>query len=133
MTLGEQGSLFGIQLEGPADQVEVTISDKNGNVVARQSLGQQEAGSLAFFWDGTDSEGQSIIEQSKTTDANGEVHFTPSQYTFTVSASLDGEAVEASALQAGTVSALIRGQGGAFTLEVAGLGNYRLDEVQQVF
>ncbi|MDR2637874.1 MAG: flagellar hook assembly protein FlgD [Zoogloeaceae bacterium] len=133
MTLGEQGALFGIQLKGPADQVEVTISDQNGNVVAKQSLGQQEAGSLAFFWDGTDSEGNSIIEASKTVDENGEVHFTPSQYTFTVSASLGGEAVEASALQAGTVSALIRGKEGAFALEVAGLGNYQLEDVQQVF
>ncbi len=117
LTLSENGSLFGVNLEGPADKVEVIIMDSTGQEVARQSLGEQDAGSWAFYWDGTKSDGEKA---------------TAGSYSFSVSASLDGEPVEAKALQAGTVSALVRGTNG-FLLEIAGLGNVTLDDVKQVF
>ncbi len=117
LTLTEEGSLFGIDLSGPADAVTVTITDSNGNVVATQSLGQQDAGSMAFYWDGTDLNGD-------TAEAGN--------YKFSVTATLDGESVSVSPLQAGTVSALIKGNSG-FELEVAGVGNFTLDDVRQVF
>lgn len=105
LTLSEDGSLFGLELSGPADKVEVIIMDSTGKEVARQSLGEQDAGSMAFYWDGTKSDGEKASAGS---------------YSFSVSASLDGEPVEVKALQAGTVSALVRGTNG-FLLEVAGL------------
>ncbi|WP_026687844.1 flagellar hook assembly protein FlgD [Azovibrio restrictus] len=117
LTLSEDGSLFGLELSGPADKVEVIIMDSTGKEVARQSLGEQDAGSMAFYWDGTKSDGEKASAGS---------------YSFSVSASLDGEPVEVKALQAGTVSALVRGTNG-FLLEVAGLGNVTLDDVKQVF
>lgn len=117
LTLSEDGSLFGLELSGPADKVEVIIMDSTGKEVARQSLGEQDAGSMAFYWDGTMSDGETAAAGS---------------YSFSVSASLDGEPVEVKALQAGTVSALVRGTNG-FLLEVAGLGNVTLDDVKQVF
>ena len=117
LTLSESGSLFGLELSGPADKVEVIIMDSSGVEVARQSLGEQDAGSMAFYWDGTMSDGEKAAAGS---------------YNFSVSASLDGEPVKVTALQAGTVSALVRGTNG-FLLEVAGLGNVALDDVKQVF
>ncbi len=117
LTLSEDGSLFGLELSGPADKVEVIIMDSTGKEVARQSLGEQDAGSMAFYWDGTKSDGEKASAGS---------------YSFSVSASLDGEPVEVKALQVGTVSALVRGANG-FLLEVAGLGNVTLDDVKQVF
>lgn len=132
MTLTDQGALFGLNLQGPADEVEVTIYDQYGNVVTRQSLGQQSPGAMAFFWDGKDTQGNSIIEQMSVEGENGERQFTPIQYRFTVSASMNGEPVVASPLQAGMVSALIRGTNG-FSLEILGLGNRTMDDVKQVF
>lgn len=117
LTLSEDGSLFGLELSGPADKVEVIVMDSTGKEVARQSLGEQDAGSMAFYWDGTKSDGEKASAGS---------------YSFSVSASLDGEPVEVKALQVGTVSALVRGTNG-FLLEVAGLGNVTLDDVKQVF
>jgi flagellar basal-body rod modification protein FlgD len=117
MVLTEEGALFGLQLGGPADQVEVIIRDANGNEVSRQNLEQQDAGSLAFYWDGKDVDGN-MLE--------------PGVYTFEVSAKLNGEGVAAAPLQAGMVSALIRGNNG-FMIEVAGYGNVTLDGVKQVF
>ncbi|MDR2364285.1 MAG: flagellar hook assembly protein FlgD [Zoogloeaceae bacterium] len=117
LALTEEGSLFGIDLTTPADKVEISILDANGVEIARQSLGQLNAGSQAFYWDGTDQ--------------NGDVA-APGTYRFSVLASLAGESVGATALQAGTVSALIRG-GNGFVIEVAGVGNVALDNVKQVF
>ena len=117
VTLTADGSLFGLDLSGPADKVEVIISDSSGKEVARQSLGQQEAGSLAFFWDGVGLDGEKAA---------------PGKYSFAVAATLNGERVDASPLQAGAVSALVRGKNG-FELDVAGLGGVSLDNVKQVF
>ena len=116
-TLTKDGALFGVDLAGPADKVEVVISDATGKEVARQSLGQQEAGSMAFYWDGKGLDGKTLE---------------PGKYSFSVTASLAGEKVEATPLQAGAVSALVRGKNG-FELEIAGLGNMGLDQVRQVF
>jgi flagellar basal-body rod modification protein FlgD len=117
LALTEGGSLFGLDLQSPADKVEISIMDANGVEIARQSLGQLNAGSQAFYWDGTDK--------------NGDIA-PPGVYSFSVLASLNGESVNARALQAGTVSALIRGSDG-FVIEVAGVGNVTLDNVKQVF
>ncbi|MDR0736655.1 MAG: flagellar hook assembly protein FlgD [Zoogloeaceae bacterium] len=117
LALTEEGSLFGLELEIPADKVEISIMDANGVEIARQNLGQLDAGSQAFYWDGTDENGNTVPSGA---------------YRFSVLASLNGESVNARALQVGTVSALIRG-GDGFVIEVAGVGNVTLDNVKQVF
>ncbi|MDR1648277.1 MAG: flagellar hook assembly protein FlgD [Zoogloeaceae bacterium] len=109
--------LFGVELSGPADTVEVIIRDESGNVVSSQNLGQSQAGPLSFVWDGKDKDGNLLPAGN---------------YSFSVSSSLDGVAVLNTPLQAGTVSALTRSSSG-FMLEVAGLGNLSLDSVRQVF
>ncbi|MDR1889899.1 MAG: flagellar hook assembly protein FlgD [Zoogloeaceae bacterium] len=128
MILTEEGALFGLELSGPADEVEVVIRDAEGNEVARQNLGQQNEGSLVFYWDGKGSG----LEDDPETEAD-ESKLPVGQYTFSIEATLNGEPVKANPLQAGMVSALIRGSNGAFMIEVAGLGNINLDDVRQVF
>jgi flagellar basal-body rod modification protein FlgD len=128
MVLTEEGALFGLELSGPADTVEIVIRDADGKEVARQSLGQQNAGSLAFYWDGK-GDG---LEDDPDTEAD-ESKLEPGQYTFSVEATLKGEPVTAQPLQAGMVSALIRGTNGSFMIEVAGYGNVNLNDVRQVF
>ena len=49
-----------IELTGAADDVNVSFVDQHGAVVHSESLGQQTAGNLAFAWDGTDGNGQSV-------------------------------------------------------------------------
>ncbi|MDR2164681.1 MAG: flagellar hook assembly protein FlgD [Zoogloeaceae bacterium] len=117
MLLTEEGALFGVELEGAADKVEIIIKDETGAEVSRQSLGAQNAGSLAFFWDGLDASGEKLPA---------------GLYTFSAAATLDGGAVLNTPLQAGMVSALVRGQNG-FMLEVTGIGNLALNDVRQVF
>ncbi|MCL2022463.1 MAG: flagellar hook assembly protein FlgD [Betaproteobacteria bacterium] len=115
--LTDEGALFGLELSGPADRVEVVIRDASGREVARKDLGQLDAGSQAFYWDGTDPDGN-LLE--------------PGYYTFEIGASLDGAVVLGKTMQVGMVSALVRG-GDGFRLEVLGLGSVGLDDVRQVF
>lgn len=117
ITLTEAGAVAGVELEGPADAVEVVISTVDGQEVARQSLGQQPGGTLAFVWDGMSAQGEALPVGN---------------YRLSVSASLAGTPVNANALQAGTVSALTRGNEG-FLMEITGLGALSLDDVKQVF
>ncbi|GHU10527.1 basal-body rod modification protein FlgD [Betaproteobacteria bacterium] len=118
VVLTDEGSLFGLDLSAGADDVNVIITDANGKEVARQNLGQLKAGSLAFYWDGMGADGEKLE---------------PGAYRFSVAATLNGEPIAAKTLQAGTVSALVRGSNGNFQIEVAGLGNVNLDDVKQVF
>jgi flagellar basal-body rod modification protein FlgD len=115
--LTEDGALFGLELSSPADSVELVIRDATGKEVTRKNLGQLNAGSQAFYWDGTDLE-EEMLE--------------PGVYTFEIGASLDGKPVLGKTMQVGMVSALVRGKNG-FNLEVAGLGSVSLDDIRQVF
>jgi flagellar basal-body rod modification protein FlgD len=118
ITLTDEGALFGINLTSGADRVDIIIQDASGFEVAKKELGQQNAGSQAFYWDGSDNDGNKLP---------------PGNYTFSIASTLDGEAVQNQPLQAGMVSALIRDGASGFLIEVAGLGAVALDQVRQVF
>ena len=91
LDLGADGAIGGINLEGAAEKVTVTISNASGKVVQTQELGPQVAGVMNFLWDGK-------------TDA--EVALPTGAYTFKVEAANGGSVVNATALQVGTVNAL---------------------------
>jgi flagellar basal-body rod modification protein FlgD len=50
-------------LDGPADQVTISFQDANGAVVHSQTLGAQQAGSIAFAWDGKNEAGDYVAGQ----------------------------------------------------------------------
>lgn len=91
LQLGSSGAVGGVDLASAVDKLVVTIKDANGNVVNTQNLGAQSAGTLHFSWDGTDDSGN-----AQATGA----------YSFSVAASKAGAAVDATALAAGTVTAV---------------------------
>jgi flagellar basal-body rod modification protein FlgD len=51
---------LGAQLTDDVSSVTATITDSQGNVVAKEVLGAHSAGMVDFSWDGTDSNGQSV-------------------------------------------------------------------------
>ncbi len=117
LSLTEAGAIGGVNLAGVADQVTVTITSAAGAKVAEQKLGAQEAGVIDFYWDGKDLDGNAV--------AAGD-------YKFTVNATQDGKKVDATALQFGTVSALVRTASG-FQLEIPGIGQVDFGSVQQIY
>lgn len=107
----------GALLDSDADKVVVTILDSAGKVVQTEDLGAKKAGSFAFAWDGKDSSGNAAPAGS---------------YAFKVSAASGSDPVTATALQLGTVSALVRSTSG-FQLDLGDAGTVGLDDVQQIF
>ncbi|MGI9236081.1 MAG: flagellar hook assembly protein FlgD [Woeseiaceae bacterium] len=57
-SLSEEGPLNGgLELESSAGNVQIDITNRNGELVQRLNLGQQPPGITRFSWDGTDSSG----------------------------------------------------------------------------
>lgn len=116
LTLSDGAAYAGINLESAADQVTLKIMDSSGNVVQTEKLGAHEAGVFNIGWDGVMADG------TKAADGN---------YTFSVEAVQGGNKVTATALQIGTVSALVRSSNG-FLLDLGTLGTVDFSDVQQI-
>lgn len=117
LPLGDNGALGGVKLAGDADKVSIVITDAKGVKVAQQDLGAQKAGVVNFVWDGKNADGTRV--------ANG-------TYQFSVQATQGANKVTSTALEVGTVSALVRGQNG-FQLEIPGTGLVDFSAVEQIF
>lgn len=110
------GAAGGVNMSADADKVVVKILDSTGKVVQTQDLGARKAGSFAFVWDGKDADKKDLPA---------------GKYTLTVEATKGDKKVEATALQLGTVSALVRGKNG-FQLDLGDAGVVEFSDVQQV-
>lgn len=116
LELYSSGAIGGVSLAGAADKVTVTIKDASGKVVQTQSLGAQSAGTVGFSWDGKSEAGDAL--------ATG-------KYTFSVAATQAGKTVEATALQAGMVSALtMTSEGSSLQLSSGKTVNY--SDIKQI-
>jgi flagellar basal-body rod modification protein FlgD len=116
LTLSNGAAYAGIKLDSAADQVTLKIMDSSGNVVQTEKLGAREAGVFNIGWDG-------VLADGTTAPAGN--------YTFSVEAVQGGNKVTATALQIGTVSALVRSSNG-FLLDLGSLGTVDFSDVQQI-
>lgn len=116
LPLASGQAVGGVLLDSAADAVNLTVKDSTGKVVQTQSLGAREAGSFYFAWDGKDASGATLK------DGN---------YSFSVDATASGKKVTATAMQIGTVSAVVRGTNG-FLLDLGAFGDVALKDVQQI-
>lgn len=106
----------GIELDGPADRVSVTIKDANGLAVRTLDLGALEAGSRAFSWDGKTDAGAPAADGA---------------YTMAVAAQRGNDKVAARPLELGMVSSVVRTSDGA-SLNVGALGVFKMSDVRQI-
>lgn len=116
MDLASGTALGGVELASAADDVTVKIFDSDGKLVKTLDLDKLDAGVNAFTWDGKTDAG--------TIAADG-------SYTFTVTAKLDGEAVDATSLSVGKVQSVLMDDVGP-ALSVSGMGLVDLDDIKQV-
>ena len=116
LTLSDGAAYAGINLESAADQVTLKIMDSSGNVIQTEKLGAHEAGVFNIGWDGK------LADETTAPAGN---------YTFSVEAVQGGNKITATALQIGTVSALVRSSNG-FLLDLGSLGTVDFSDVQQI-
>ena len=116
LQLTNAGGIAGYNLTTPADEVKVTIKDANGLVMRTLSLGQAEAGTGNFFWDGRTDAGETAV--------NG-------NYRFELEATRAGNVVAGETLTVGTVNAVTRTSNG-FELDLGELGGFKFDDIKQI-
>jgi flagellar basal-body rod modification protein FlgD len=116
LALTKGAAFAGVKLGAAADEVTLTIMDSSGKVVQTQKLGEHDAGIFNIAWDGKTDAG--------TTAPDG-------IYKFSVAAVSGSAKVDVSALQLGTVSALVRSKDG-FMLDLGALGTVNFKDVQQI-
>lgn len=117
MTLKGGTAIAGVDLQGAADKVVVTIKDKSGFVVQSFDMGAQKAGTIPFAWDGKTNGGQAAADGS---------------YTFEVKATQGTDKVTADKLALGLVNSVTLGTTGV-NLDVAGLGSVDATKVKQIY
>mgnify|MGYP001338094509 CR=1 FL=1 len=117
LALGEKGGAGRVVLDSAVDSLRVRITDSNGNLVRQLDLGAQTEGAVDFAWDGKNAAGEVM--------AQGE-------YRFSVEASADGEAVEATAYAIGQVGSVTMAADG-LSVDVLGIGPRSLAQIVKIF
>lgn len=117
LQLADGKSLFGIELDSPADKVVVEIKASGGKVVQTVTLKNVDAGVLPLSWDGKLEDG--------STAANN-------IYSMSITA-VRGEEVlkDARTLEFGTVASISTGAGGV-KLNIPSYGQVAMDAIKQV-
>ncbi|KAB2926498.1 MAG: flagellar hook assembly protein FlgD [Dechloromonas sp.] len=116
LPLASSQAVGGGSLASAADRVLLTVKDSAGKVVQTVDLGEHAAGDFFFAWDGKDADGKVLAD---------------GKYTFAIEATANGKKVEASPMQIGTVSAVVRSTDG-FLLDLGSLGSVAFKDVQQI-
>jgi flagellar basal-body rod modification protein FlgD len=119
ISVGEEGAAtpFGMELESPASEVKLTISDATGTVVHESSYTDQRAGVQSFAWDGKDAAGAVVGEGN---------------YRISIEAlGPDGEPVAVKPLSMGYVGGVVAGDNGP-QLDLGPNGLVGLDAVRQI-
>ncbi len=117
LTLAGGKSVYGFELSGPADAVQVTISDGAGNPVRSFDLGAQPQGAMAQAWDGRLASGAVAPD---------------GRYQVSVSARRGDAAVTAQPLAFGEVLSVSTGSGGARLNLSGGQPAASLGDVRQI-
>jgi len=109
--------LMGVKLDSDADHVVVTVKDSAGKTVYTSDLGSQSAGIVPISWDGSTDSGSKA-------DAG--------KYTFSISATKSGAAVNATTLSFDQVVS-VTGNSSGVTLNTANAGDVNLSNILQVY
>lgn len=110
-------SLFGVELDTPADEVQVEIRASGGKVLQTVKMKNVEAGVIPLAWDGKLEDG--------STASNG-------NYSLAITATRGKDTLtDARTLQFGTVASISTGANGV-KLNIPSVGQVTMDAVKQV-
>jgi flagellar basal-body rod modification protein FlgD len=118
--------VLGVELDTPADDVQVVISDSTGKVVQTINLGANEAGDIPLAWDG--------VPDPDNKDADGKPIVLPDgAYTFKVIATRAGqELTDARGLSYDSVISVSTNAANGVKVTLPGKGTVALSDIKQV-
>lgn len=111
------GGYFGVELPASTDDLTITINDAAGNQIRKLSLGNQQEGIIPMSWDGYSDEGTQV-------DAGN--------YTFTVSANVNGEPVTAIPLSLTQINSISTTSAG-IKLNLGNADSVTSEDLKQIF
>lgn len=117
LSLSGGKAVFGAELSGAADAVQVTIADGAGNPVRVLDLGARPEGAVALTWDGKTASGATAPD---------------GHYQVQVSATRGGQKVSANALGFGEVISVSTGSGGARLNLTGSTSTVSMNDVRQI-
>ncbi len=113
-----QGLEGAVELPASVGDLTLRISDMSGQVVRELALDGNEAGRVPFTWDGFSDAGDPLP---------------PGYYHVVAEGTVDGETQQFTTYALGRVeSVVLASEDGAMMLNLAGLGQYGLDEVVEI-
>ncbi|WP_296949223.1 flagellar hook assembly protein FlgD [uncultured Massilia sp.] len=126
VTLSGSKGILGVELGSDADKVEVTITDKAGNVVQTMDLGAQKAGIVPLAWDGVPDPKKLGADGKPVTVADGD-------YNISVTATRGGEALkDAKSLSFDSVLSVTTNSADGVKLNLPVKGAVTLADIKQV-
>lgn len=111
------GGYFGVELPTSTDDLTITINDAAGNQVRQLSFGNQSEGIIPMSWDGYDDNGTQV--------ASGD-------YTFNVSATVNGEDATATTLSLTHINS-ISSTGTGIKLNLSNTDSVTSADLKQIF
>ncbi|MDN4052630.1 flagellar hook assembly protein FlgD [Massilia sp. YIM B02763] len=126
VTLSSSKGILGVELGSDADAVQVTITDKAGNVVQTMDLGATKAGIVPLAWDGVPDPTKLGSDGKPVTVADG-------TYTISVAATRGGEALkDAKTLSFDSVLSVTTNSTDGVKLNLPVSGTLTLADIKQV-
>ncbi|WP_440904090.1 flagellar hook assembly protein FlgD [Catenovulum sp. SX2] len=119
--VGEEEYMMPAQLlfEGGMNDIRVNVQDSSGKTIQTLELGATSEGPLTYTWDGKNSSGEQMPAGLYTIKATG---IDPSS----------GQRTSITNGSYSTVSSVRFGAGNALDMNLAGLGNYSMDDIIEV-
>lgn len=117
LQLTDAGAVSGLELDGAADKVMVTVKDSNGLAIRNLHLGDLDAGLHNFTWDGKTDAGVQAVK---------------GRYSIAIEATSGGEKVKATGLELASVQSVTRGLTGT-TIDLGNLGQLAMSAIKQIF
>ncbi|HSG61964.1 MAG TPA: flagellar hook assembly protein FlgD [Pseudomonadales bacterium] len=118
-----------IELPESTSNVNMKIYDETGQLVDEIDLGSQPAQDMVFRWNGAQLELNGELLENYV-PANGQA-LPPGKYTIRATASQGGEQVGLATSVSANVNSVTLGNGGAITLNLAGIGPMSIEDVKQ--
>lgn len=126
VTLSGSKGILGVELGSDADAVQVTITDKAGNVVQTMDLGATKAGIVPLAWDGVPDPTKLGSDGKPVTVADG-------TYSISVTATRGGEALkDAKTLSFDSVLSVTTNSTDGVKLNLPVSGTLTLADIKQV-
>ena len=124
------GVLSGIiDIPSASSNVSMQIFNENGQLVDEIALGAQSSQEMVFRWNGAQLELNGELFDGYT-PANGEA-LPPGKYTINASATNGAENIALQTSVSANVNSVTLGNGGAITLNLAGIGPVSIEDVKQ--